>query len=184
MTGFNYQPFFCEENVWWWAKQQGSAPERFVAFVSNLSRSCEMWSQRPAPEGTAVVWDYHVVGVERGVAARIWDFDSRLAAPASAHQWLRASFRPDVPAPFAPLFRVVASVEFLRHFASDRRHMRDEQGGWHAEPPAWPDIVAPSGAIHTLDAFLDMANTSMPGAVMDIAGFGSWLESRSVASGS
>lgn len=171
----NYQPFFCEENVWWLIKEKGPADELFVAFISNDGRACEMWSQKPAPEGAAVVWDYHVVAVERGPQPRVWDLDSRVPPPALAAAWLGASFRPGVPAPFAPEFRVVPSADFVRFFASDRRHMRDAEGGWQAPPPAWPPIVAPSGAVHTLDAFLDLRAVDIPGVVLDLRGFERWL---------
>lgn len=65
------------------------------------------------------------------------------------------------PHQFSPLvccrlFRVVPAAVFLRHFASDRSHMWDDEGRWHQPPPPYPCIVAPGGATHTLPRYLDM----------------------------
>ena len=52
---------------------------------------------------------------------------------------------------------MVPAAAFLRHFASDRSHMWD--GGekrWQQQPPPWPCITAPTGAQHTLPAYLAM----------------------------
>lgn len=40
------------------------------------------------------------------------------------------------------LFRIVHAPVFLRCFASDRRHMKDPDGEWIAEPPLHEPIVA------------------------------------------
>ena len=32
------------------------------------------------------------------------------------------------------------AADYLKHFASDRSHMRKEDGGWMAEPPSYPPI--------------------------------------------
>lgn len=40
------------------------------------------------------------------------------------------------------LYRIVHAPVFLRCFASDRRHMKDSDGNWTAEPPLHEPIVA------------------------------------------
>ena len=37
-------------------------------------------------------------------------------------------------------FRVVEASTYLRHFASNRKHMLDESGGWKSKPPSHPCI--------------------------------------------
>lgn len=51
--------------------------------------------------------------------------------------------RRTIPNHFRPKFRVVPANEYLRWFASDRSHMRREDGGggWSSPPPNWEVIV-------------------------------------------
>ena len=178
-----YHPFYCEENIWWLARTPGLAKrEKWAVFVSNSNQTCAVWSQRVAPEGQAVVWDYHVVLAVRARAyapVEVWDLDSRLPLPCSAATWLKHSFPGSVPRRFAPRFRVVSSSVLEAHFASDRRHMRGDDGAWLKPPPDWPCIVARSGARHTLDAFVDVG-ASGPGTTMDLKAFAQWAGSGPV----
>ena len=53
---------------------------------------------------------------------------------------------------------MVPAGVYIKHFASDRRHMMAEDSTWRSPPPAYPCIVAADGALtHTLPDFLDMA---------------------------
>ena len=56
-----------------------------------------------------------------------------------------------IPAMFAPMFRVIEAQRFLETFASDRSHMRSEEG-WQRPPPEWPCI----GTGMNLMRFVDM----------------------------
>ena len=47
-------------------------------------------------------------------------------------------------------FRVVHAPLFLRHFASDRRHMKDSEGNWTAQPPTYELIVAEGTVLATI----------------------------------
>ncbi|CAN4107224.1 unnamed protein product [Withania somnifera] len=40
---------------------------------------------------------------------------------------------------------------FLRHFASDRRHMKDSAGNWIAEPPSHEAIVAEDNVVNNVE---------------------------------
>ncbi|PNH06899.1 Protein N-terminal glutamine amidohydrolase [Tetrabaena socialis] len=53
-------------------------------------------------------------------------------------------------------YRVVPAAAYLRHFASDRSHMRRPDGSWNAPPPAYPPLVAVDGATNNLDCYRDM----------------------------
>ena len=54
------------------------------------------------------------------------------------------------------VYRVVPAAQLLRHFASDRSHMRAADGRWQSPPPPHPCIVAADGDTHTLPHYLDM----------------------------
>ena len=47
------------------------------------------------------------------------------------------------------LYRIVKADDYLQFFASDRSHMRGQDGSWHASPPLCPCIVA-RGKVFTL----------------------------------
>lgn len=159
------QPYYCEENVWQAARvavDEGAAGPVEAVFLTNEARRCAVWSQRAAPEpGTPVLWDYHVV---LRVGPAILDADCVAGAHLPAAAWLAASFPlgEAVPRRFLPRFRRVPAAVFLSRFASDRRHMRRTGGRYVKPPPPWPPIVAPDGAVHTLPAFLDPHDATLP----------------------
>src|SRR5262245_31338166 len=116
-----------------------------VVFISNRDRACAMWKQRA---GDPIVWDYHVVLHCQWL---IYDYDSRLGSPVPLHRWIEGTFPIQVPPFFAPMFRVIDAARFLEVFASDRSHMRSEEG-WQRLPPEWPTI----GSGMNLMQFVDM----------------------------
>lgn len=147
-----------------------AAFERSAVFISSPNRTCAVWKQRLAAPTDSIVWDYHVVlFVRRDGGNTIWDLDSRLPFPSPADRYLEESFPVGVRESLRPRFRVVGSEELNQHFASDRRHMRTA-GKWKAAPPPWPPIVARSGAVHTLEAFVDVTLPG-PGILMDLEAF-------------
>ena len=152
-----YQPFYCEENVWHLAGEMRGRSAR-VLFVSNANRSCAMWKQRA---GDPIVWDYHVVLWCDG---QIYDRDSRLGFPVPFEDWIAGTFPVELPPLFAPRFRVIDAERFLEVFASDRSHMRTDEG-WQRPPPEWPPI----GAGMNLMRFVDM-EAPFEGEVSDLAG--------------
>lgn len=158
-----HTPYYCEENIWWLAQDArfvGKEPE--VVFISNASRTVAFAHQRAAQHaGDIVVWDYHVVLLAEG---KVWDLDCTLGAPLTLQAWLDASFDPNVRAAYAPMFKCIDAAEYVAHFASDRRHMRNADGTWQAPPPAWPLIGA---GHHTLEAFVDVRDATW-GVVMTL----------------
>ena len=175
MSAARYQPFYCEENVWWLSRDPAVGPgPRWAVFVGNPGRQCALWEQRLGPPGAPVVWDYHVVLVHRAPGGpQVWDLDSRLPCPSPAARWVRRTFPITVPEAFRPWFRVVPADAYGRLFSSDRRHMRDERGRLRAPAPPWPPIRAEATGPHTLDAF--MVPGEGPGEVYDKRGFERWL---------
>ena len=144
-----YAPYYCEENAWWLAQEPGLEHAQVIV-ITNRTRSVAMHAQRASEEGAPVVWDYHVV---LAVDGAIWDLDCTLGMPISAQAWIDASFDPRVPDRFAPRFRIVDRELYVSRFASDRRHMRREDGGWHVPPPPWNVI---GGGAHELDHWIDV----------------------------
>jgi hypothetical protein len=117
-----------------------------------------MWKQRA---GDPIVWDYHVVLWCGGM---IYDLDSRLGSPVPLERWIEGTFPIPVPPFFAPAFRVVEADRFLEVFASDRSHMRS-QDGWQRPPPEWPPI----GSGMNLMRFVDMEH-EFEGQLLDLGG--------------
>ena len=162
-------PYYCEENIWQLCGDPRAAgEEQRVALVSNPQRQVALWFQRAADEvGLPVIWDYHVVlFVLRG--GRWWasDLDCVLGAPLAAERWLQATFAgtAELPASFAPRFRWIAADTYRERLATDRRHMRADDGGWLALPPDWPTI----GVGSNLMDWVDLERTG-PGEVLDLA---------------
>jgi protein N-terminal glutamine amidohydrolase len=160
-----YQPFYCEENVWWLLHDL--AAEAQAVFITNAGSSVALWEQRAAPPGEPVIWDYHAIAIADGQA---WDLDSRLGLPVPLGRYLVESFHflPPAAAAFAPRFRLVPAALFHARFASDRSHMR-VGGRWLKPPPPWPP-PQPVGIEPTnLKRFLDL-DDPIAGEVVDLQG--------------
>ncbi len=136
-----YQPFYCEENIWWLCAEPppGVSIEQ-VIFVAGRHGICPIAEQRAGGADAVAWWDYHCIALDQ--EQRIWDLDSRLPLPVAASIWLDRSFpqAAELPAPLQPLFRLVLGAHYLHDFRSDRRHMRSADGGWQQPPPPWACI--------------------------------------------
>ncbi len=167
MTPLHYHPFYCEENIWHLCREPGRAGRGGrVIFISNPERTCPIWSAQGSPtRDMPVFWDYHVIYLSREPRHRVWDPDSRLENGAPFVQYLKASFRRALPAPFQPLFRMVQAETFLKEFSSDRRHMLLPDGAWLHPPPPWPPIQ--NQAVHNLDMWIDM-NNNFHGEILNL----------------
>jgi hypothetical protein len=164
-----YQPFYCEENVWWLAQRDDLAEcPRWVLFITG-ERGVLMRHQRAAPESAPVVWDYHVIlVVRRGDLLEAWDHDTRLGMPSPLLAYLEASFPPlpDALARWRPRFRVVEADELVARFSTDRGHMRALDGSYLRPPPPWPPPGPPMRAPNLL-RFLDLSDP-IAGEVLDL----------------
>ena len=75
-------------------------------------------------------------------------------------------------AQFAQSFRVATAAEYLSGFASDRSHMRRDDGSFTMPPPPQPCIVAASGETHSLPKWWDMTHAEPGyGQVHDLGSF-------------
>ncbi|TYI10509.1 hypothetical protein ES332_A09G146100v1 [Gossypium tomentosum] len=166
---FNHTPFYCEENVYFLCKKlcssqiadaQGS--DLFVVFISNDNKQIPLWHQKASHRADGVIlWDYHVICVQRkkdGGTHLVWDLDSSLPFPCPLAAYVSETIRPSFQlfSEFQRFFRVVYAPLFLRHFASDRRHMKDSEGNWTAQPPPYEPIVAEDGSVHNLNGYMEI----------------------------
>uniref|UniRef100_F1L648 Protein N-terminal glutamine amidohydrolase n=1 Tax=Ascaris suum TaxID=6253 RepID=F1L648_ASCSU len=151
-----------EENVWKLCerfKSSGLLTDKcYVVFISNTDRTVPLWCQRSAVTTPCVVWDYHVIFLqENGTTVLVYDLDSTIKFPCEIRRYWRKTMRMDIPleGQYKRCFRVVKAFEFLKYFSSDRRHMRNDQGAFHAPPPHWSPIFDESRG-HNLDDFISM----------------------------
>ncbi|MEM1030564.1 MAG: hypothetical protein AAGN82_09450 [Myxococcota bacterium] len=155
-----YQPFYCEENVWWRVRE--TEGRCWALFITNPQRRVLLWQQRLAPPDAPIRWDYHVVMV--GAAPRglvVYDLDTRLPLGIAVDAYLDGTFpygeESGLPGPYAPGFRLVSREAMLATFATDRRHMRRDDGSYLHPPPPWPPIIArDTEQRFTLDRYLDL----------------------------
>ncbi|KAI2490123.1 N-terminal glutamine amidase [Fragilaria crotonensis] len=161
-------PCYCEENAYRLVTrkltQLGSkaaavtGPSYFVVFVSNESKCVPMFHQLASKTPTsACLWDYHVIVVQSHGSddgPQILDIDSRLPYPCPLDMYVHCTFPKDVPSNYAPLFRVVRAEAYLKHFSSDRSHMRNEDGTWIAPPPTYECILRAGSS--NLDQYRNM----------------------------
>ena len=170
-AGFEYQAFYCEENIWRLCLRAEFRGEcRHAVFLASPRGYFPMARQTLAETGELVWWDYHVVHLELGASPVIRDFDSRLDFPADAVTYLDASFGA-LPEGVAPRFRPVAADFYARDFSSDRSHMRSPDGDWLEPPPTWP---RPGLGAGNLAAYLDL-DSSEKGPWLTLAAFGRFV---------
>jgi len=168
---FDYASQYCEENIARLLERPEPAGPREVVFISNLAQSCPVWAQRAAPApDDPVVWDYHVVLLVDSARPEIWDLDSTLPLPCAALEYLAAAFplAGHLPEQHEPRFRLVPEALFRAEFASDRSHMRAEDGSYLAPPPPWPPFRTATAAM-SLPRFFDMKTPGL-GQVLDLTG--------------
>jgi len=154
-----YQPYYCEENVWWLLQSPTLAGRKcWAVFISGAAGSCQLWRQRVAHADSSVIWDYHVIALTADAGqAEVWDLDTRIGLPVALTDYLGQTFRPLPPGHeiLAPLFRLVEADTLLARFSSDRSHMRNPAGDWIQPPPPWSAPQA-AGQSMNLQRFIDM----------------------------
>ncbi|KAJ1035022.1 hypothetical protein NDA18_000626 [Ustilago nuda] len=126
----------------------------------------------------------------------VYDPDSRLSQPTQTQQltvvpwemYKEQTFRPDaiqmrrIPEHFQPMFRTVAASEYSSCFASDRSHMRNNDGGWNATPPPWACIVGERARKEGIKNNLMQRWVDMEMAVGDADRFGRVWEAANLLS--
>ena len=139
-------------------------------------------------DGDAViVWDYHVICVvkpKRGdCVGWIFDFDCDMDFPSPAPEYsvYCLGIQYQLPNKYQHRFRLIQARSFLDNFASDRRHMKDEDTGeWVAQPPPYPPIRGPlSKEAHNLPIYMNSELLPTPqapaSALLDRPAFFKWI---------
>ncbi|XP_023326804.1 protein N-terminal glutamine amidohydrolase isoform X2 [Eurytemora carolleeae] len=149
----SYAACYCEENVYKLCESvketSGNEVEKcVVVFVSNKKRVVPLWRQKAGrEEEKLVIWDYHVILLYKpDHRTLVYDLDSELPFPTYFHKYVTETFRTDaiLNQEYHRLFRVIPATTFLATFASDRRHMRKEDGSWLKPAPTYPCISSPT----------------------------------------
>ncbi|KAL2923590.1 Protein N-terminal glutamine amidohydrolase [Bienertia sinuspersici] len=167
-----------EENVYRLCKKLCSAEiadtensDFFVVFISNDRKQIPLWHQKASHRADGIIlWDYHVICVqkkENEKSSQVWDLDSTLPFPSPLASYVAETFRPSFQlfSEYRRFYRIVHAPVFLRYFASDRRHMKDSDGNWNAQPPTYDPIVAEDGAVHNLNEYIEIHSADVVPAV-------------------
>ncbi len=179
MPGFTPVPFYCEENIWMLLDSAaGSEHDWYAVVISNGRRQVALFNQKNETGDDAVIWDYHVVALERtGEQALIWDFNTQIGIPCPADFWLDASFNGNkVPAKFGSVFRVVPGKSYLASFVSDRSHMRNADGSFNKPPPPWPCIGT---GVSNLGRYIDMEDVTS-GRIFSYAELAAFINAKNI----
>ncbi|XP_029651177.1 protein N-terminal glutamine amidohydrolase isoform X1 [Octopus sinensis] len=140
--------YYCEENVWKLCEAVNiDRPEELefcsVVFISNEDRAVPIWHQKIGKPDEPVVWDYHVIFLWRLEGeSYVYDLDSSLPFPCKLEMYINEAIKTDdiLQPQYHRFFRVIDAKIYLRHFASNRKHMLDSTGAWRQEPPPYPCI--------------------------------------------
>ncbi|CAL9236517.1 unnamed protein product [Arabidopsis halleri] len=168
---FQHTPYYCEENVYLLCKKlcengvaDATDSDLFVVFISNEKKQVPLWHQKASSRADGVVlWDYHVICVQRKKVSDseplVWDLDSTLPFPSPLASYVTETIQPSFQlfADYQRFFRIVHAPLFFKHFASDRRHMKEPDGSWTAQPPPYEPIVAQDGILHNLSEYISMS---------------------------
>lgn len=172
---FLYTPNYCEENIYFLCKKlcedgiaASDGSDLFVVFISNEKKQTPLWHQKAGQRADGIVlWDYHVICIQKRKGHKstdmVWDLDSSLPFPSPLASYIAETIRPsfELFSEFQRYFRIVHAPIFLRHFASDRRHMKDSGGNWLYDPPAYEAIVAEDGSLHNLNEYIEMSSADI-----------------------
>ncbi|XP_022154214.1 protein N-terminal glutamine amidohydrolase [Momordica charantia] len=176
VSQFRHTPYYCEENVYFLCKElcasrmaDAAGADLFVVFISNEKKQIPLWHQKASNRADGLVlWDYHVICIQRkregDFPFLVWDLDSNLPLPLPLGSYVSQAIRPSfqLSPEYQRLFRIIHAPIFFRHFASDRRHMKDSNGKWIAKPPDYEAIVAEDGTIHNLYEYMEINAADVP----------------------
>ncbi|KAL0555154.1 hypothetical protein IC582_009093 [Cucumis melo] len=142
---------------------QGELIFLLFSFLMRRSRHIPLWHQKASKRADGLVlWDYHVICIQRKIEGEfpflVWDLDSALPLPLPLGSYVSQAIRPSfqISPEYQRLFRIIHAPILFRHFASDRRHMKDSNGNWMAKPPDYEAIVAEDGTMHNLYEYIEI----------------------------
>jgi len=155
---YEYQPYYCEENVWRLLQRRDiPADECHAVVITNAIKCVLIWSQRLSDDESGVAyWDYHVILVRKqSLNALVYDLDSVLFFPVGFTTYVDMTLRQSLeyPGKYHPRFRIIDGETYAKKFHSDRSHMRNNNG-WIAPPPKWP-LIKPQKPYFTLKEMIN-----------------------------
>ncbi|KAB5551792.1 hypothetical protein DKX38_009103 [Salix brachista] len=159
VSQFTHTPLYCEENVYFLLKK---LCKDGVADADGSDLFIPLWHQKASTRADGIIlWDYHAICIQRkreGGSHLVWDLDSSLPFPSPLASYVSETIRPSFQlfSEYRRSFRIMHAPIFLRFFASDRRHMKDPDGNWTAQPPAYEPIVAEDGTVHNLNEYMEI----------------------------
>jgi len=165
-SGFDYCYCYCEENIYRLSKalctsKASSKDKLYVIFISNANKTIPIFK----PEGDYVVWDYHVILIEKDQEHKrstVYDFDIGNSLQTNFKHYVKFCLRPNqisnLPQ-YKHTYRIVPVQTMWDHFSSDRSHMKDEKGKWLQPPPSWPCITIENVSTNLFSDFVNMTNT-------------------------
>jgi len=191
-SAFRYQAYFCEENIWHFARQylkiNSNAPSSddpsagdlryFVLFFINESRQVSLMNQSVFGDDGIGVWDYHVVFFDASKRL-IFDFDTMLPFPVDARTYIQGTFPETHFRSTAQIqslsvetarIRTVPADDYIAHFSSDRAHMRDEKGLMLETFPLWEAIRSNNMPVD-LKSYWNVDQQIKASNVLDVAEF-------------
>jgi len=172
----SYTQFYCEENIWHLCDhvrrlESSELTKCYVVFISNNMKCVPLWRQRSGKsEDKLVTWDYHVIFMhEQDDRCLVFDLDSDLPFPTYFPKYVTETLRTDqiLKTEHHRFFRVIPAPVFLQKFASDRRHMRKQDGSWLQKPPPHPPIKT-AECVHNLETFISMDSKVGLGTVYNL----------------
>ncbi|XP_070604361.1 protein N-terminal glutamine amidohydrolase isoform X2 [Erythrolamprus reginae] len=174
---YNFQQ--REENIWKLcehirSKNQCPIEEFYAVFISNDKKKVPLWKQQAGYGDQPVIWDYHVIllHVPNGDQNFIYDLDTVLPFPCPFGTYIEEAFKSDsiINPEFRRKVRLVRADMYLKTFASDRSHMKDNRGNWLKSPPLYPCIET-SDCKMNLDDFISMNPEEGWGFVLKLPDF-------------
>ncbi|KAL0640319.1 Protein N-terminal glutamine amidohydrolase [Maublancomyces gigas] len=190
-SGLTYTSCYCEENIYCMVRDHIEPLDRrhyTVVFISNEEKCTPLFYQKAGkiPQ-IPVCWDYHVILIHKaattttkGPSSTVYDFDTTLHPFGLQFEsyvsrtlygdeglWANPDDREAVLSyvnKHPRGFRLVAAEEYIKLFASTRKHMMkkcadessDADGGWLTKPPDYPPIRT-EASDDTMEKFLDFS---------------------------
>jgi hypothetical protein len=164
----DYQPFYCEENVWRLLRREEVAgrPAWAVIVSSRAGRLVALRQKAGRRADGFVCWDYHVFAVVDEPGARLaLDLDTDLPFPCPLAHYVEESFPLPRDTRAQPCFRVIAASDYGAQLATDRSHMRRSDGSYTMPPPPWPAPGTARG--NTFLSWLDLSAND-PGEIFNL----------------
>lgn len=179
-SSLSYTRSYCEENVWKLCETIRDCcydllDDCYVVFISNDSRVIPLWYQKASPQpNTFIVWDYHVILIHKknGGESVVYDFDTTLDFPCDFKVYVSLCIRDEtnITHIYHRYFRVIKAEEYLSNFASDRSHMKNEDGSWKMPPPDYSAITC-QHSTNNIECFISMDPRGPYGVVMPLHKF-------------